>query len=129
MILLSQIAKYNAHVVRPRRAQPNVNQRGQPTPPPLAPQGLSPSRSELLPTVELVQLLDLVTASSGKRFLVDPRATRRIPMLSDHAPSELSYATLLAILRNNGYAAVEIEGFVNTFRMPTYERTRYYGTR
>ena len=96
----------------PAAAGPSQPPRGQPAPGPSP--GLAPQpRSDFLATVELERLLDLVTASSGKQFLLDPRVTSRILVRNDRVPTELSYPTLLSILRNNGYAAVEIEGFVN----------------
>jgi general secretion pathway protein D len=70
-----------------------------------------------MPTVELEQLLDLVTASSGKQFLLDARVNRTVHVRGDDVPATLTYPTLLSILRNNGYAGVEIEGFVNIIPM------------
>jgi hypothetical protein len=65
------------------------------------------------PAVPLERLLALVTASSGKRFLVDPRVPQNVLGLGDDVPTSLSYGALLSILRNNGFATVEIDGVVN----------------
>lgn len=74
--------------------------------------------AELLPTVPLEPLLARVGRSAGKKFLIDARSTQQI-YLGGAAPNEVDYATLLAILRNNGLAAVEIEGYMNV--MPLTE--------
>jgi general secretion pathway protein D len=66
-----------------------------------------------LPAVPLERLLALVTASSGKRFLIDPRIPQNVLGLGDDVPTTLSYGALLSILRNNGFATVEIDGVVN----------------
>lgn len=82
-------------------------------PQPGAGQAPAQPSAEPLATVELERLLDLVTASSGKQFLVEARVGRHINVRGDRVPTDLTYPALLSILRNNGYAGVEIEGFVN----------------
>jgi general secretion pathway protein D len=72
--------------------------------------------AELLPTVALEPLLARVGRSAGKKFLVDARATQQI-YLGGAEPNEVDYPTLLAILRNNGLAAIEIEGYMNVMPM------------
>jgi general secretion pathway protein D len=65
-----------------------------------------------LPTVELAPLLERVERSSGKRFLVDPRLGTRLYLAGAEA-NDVTYPVLLAILRVNGFAAFESEGYVN----------------
>lgn len=62
-------------------------------------------------SVDLDELLAQVAASTGKKFLVDPRVRARVygvPKIDNP-----TYAELLSILRMHGYVAVEIEGLVN----------------
>lgn len=68
--------------------------------------------AELLPTVPLEPLLASVGRSASKKFLIDARSTQQI-YLGGAEPNAVDYPTLLAILRNNGLAAIEIEGFMN----------------
>ena len=65
-----------------------------------------------LPTVELAPLLQRVERASGKKFLVDPRLGARL-YLGGVDPNDVTYPTLLAIFRINGFAAFESEGRVN----------------
>ena len=65
-----------------------------------------------LPTVELAPLLQRVERDSRKRFLVDPRLGPQI-YLAGVEPNDVTYPVLLAILRANGFAAFESEGYVN----------------
>lgn len=65
-----------------------------------------------LPTVELAPLLERVERASNKRFLVDVRHGPRI-YLGGVEPNDVTYPVLLAILRANGWATFESEGFVN----------------
>lgn len=68
--------------------------------------------ADILPLTDLRTLLWQVSANSKKKFLV-----------ADHVPGhvavgiydlkQINYAVLLAILRNNGLAAVTIDGIVN----------------
>lgn len=64
------------------------------------------------PMVELLPLLQRVERASGKRFIVDRRLGSRI-YLGTVDPDDVTYPALLAILRINGFAAFESEGFVN----------------
>ena len=65
-----------------------------------------------LATVELAPLLQRVERESRKRFLVDGRVGPQI-YLGGVEPNDVTYPVLLAILRANGYAAFESEGYVN----------------
>ncbi len=65
-----------------------------------------------LPTVELAPLLERVERASGKQFLVDSRLGTQL-YLSGVEPNDVTYPVLLAILRANGFAAFESEGYVN----------------
>ncbi len=65
-----------------------------------------------LPALELQRLLDQVAKISGRDFLIH----REVPstlVTGSVAISDVDYAGLLAILRNNGMAAVTIGGHVN----------------
>jgi general secretion pathway protein D len=62
--------------------------------------------------VELAPLLQRVERASGKRFLVDARLGTRI-YLAGVEPNDVTYPVLLAVLRANGFAAFESEGYVN----------------
>jgi general secretion pathway protein D len=68
-----------------------------------------------LPTVELAPLLGRVARATDKRFLVDGRVGPQIYLAGVEA-NDITYPVLLAILRANGLAAVEIEGRVNIMR-------------
>ena len=105
-----------AEIERLRRELDQVRQQqpGQPLlvvpsaqPPPAAPR-VDPD----LPMIELLPLLQRVERASGKRFIVDRRLGSRI-YLGPVDPDDVTYAALLAILRVNGFAAFESEGFVN----------------
>jgi general secretion pathway protein D len=76
-------------------------------PPPPAPR-IDPE----LPMAELLPLLQRVERASGKRFLVDRRLGSKI-YLGTVDPNDVTYPALLAILRINGFAAFESEGYVN----------------
>jgi len=76
-------------------------------PPPAAPR-IDPE----LPMAELLPLLQRVERASGKRFIVDRRLGSRI-YLGPVDPNDVTYPELLAILRINGFAAFESEGYVN----------------
>jgi type II secretory pathway component GspD/PulD (secretin) len=65
-----------------------------------------------LPTVELVPLLQRVERQSNKQFLLDPRIGPRI-YVGGVEPNDVTYPLLLAIFRNNGFAAFEANGRVN----------------
>jgi len=62
-------------------------------------------------SVDLEELLARVAASTGKKFLVDPRVRARVltvPLLETP-----TYAELLSMLRMHGFAAFELGGRVN----------------
>jgi general secretion pathway protein D len=99
----------------PQAAQPFQQQQPQPllvvpslAPPPPAGPRFDPD----LPTVELAPLLERVERASGKRFLLDGRLGLQI-YLGGVEPNDVTYPVLLAILRANGFAAFESEGYVN----------------
>lgn len=71
-----------------------------------------PRISADLPRVELGPLLRRVERAADKRFLLDPRLGTEI-YLGGVEPDDVTYPVLLAILRVNGFAAFESEGFVN----------------
>jgi general secretion pathway protein D len=68
-----------------------------------------------LPTVELAPLLGRVARTSNKQFLLDGRVGPQIYLAGVEA-NDITYPVLLAVLRANGLAAVEIEGRVNIMR-------------
>jgi len=92
-----------------RRQQPGqpllVVPSAQPPPP-------APRTDPGLPMAELLPLLQRIERASGKRFLVDPRLGSKI-YLGTVEPNDVTYPALLAILRLNGFAAFESEGYVN----------------
>ncbi len=99
---------------RPAQAAPQPQNQNPPqAAPPFAP---SPAQAEAIRrrderSVDLGDLIAKVSASTGKKFLVDPRVVARvysIPPITDP-----TYDELLSILRLHGYMAIEIEGRVN----------------
>lgn len=105
----------------PQQAQPQQptqsfqQQQAQPllVVPSLAPPApAAPRISPDLPTVELAPLLERVERASGKRFLVDSRLGARL-YLAGVEQNDVTYPVFLAILRANGFAAFESEGYVN----------------
>ena len=64
------------------------------------------------PTVALQSLLDEVGSRTGRRFLVDQKAPAQL-RLGTVPASSLTYPLLLTVLRNNGLAAVTVDGVVN----------------
>jgi general secretion pathway protein D len=102
---------------QPPQPTQTFQQQQQPQPllvvPSLAPPApAAPRISPDLPTVELAPLLERVERASNKRFLVDPRLGTRL-YLGGVEPNDVTYPVLLAILRVNGFAAFESEGYVN----------------
>jgi general secretion pathway protein D len=65
-----------------------------------------------LPTTPLADILDAVSKNSGKKFLIDARAPRGV-VVGQLSRKEVTYSSLLIILRNNDLAAVTIGDFVN----------------
>src|SRR3990167_9403087 len=62
-------------------------------------------------SIDIEELIAKVAASTGKKFLVDPRVRARVfavPQIDTP-----TYAELLSILRMHGYMAAEIGGRVN----------------
>ncbi len=78
-----------------------------------------------LPGNDLVDLVRQVAANSGMEFIIDPRVNASVEYAGDTLTENITYATLLAILRIHGYVAVEIGGVVsivldaNARTMPT----------
>jgi general secretion pathway protein D len=102
---------------QPPQPTQTFQQQQQPQPllvvPSLAPPApAAPRISPDLPTVELAPLLERVERASDKRFLVDSRLGTRL-YLAGVEPNDVTYPVLLAILRANGFAAFESEGYVN----------------
>lgn len=94
-------------MARQQQGQPLLVVPSMQQPPPAAPR-VDPE----LPMVELAPLLQRVERASGKRFLVDRRLGSRI-YLGNVDANDVTYPVLLAILRANGFAAFESEGYVN----------------
>ena len=63
------------------------------------------------PTVSLQSLLDELGSRTGRRFLVDRQAPAQL-RLGTVPVSGLTYPLLLTVLRNNGLAAVTVDGVV-----------------
>lgn len=106
-----------AEIERLRRELEQVRQQQQPGQPLLVvpstqPPPPQPRIDPEQPMVELLPLLQRVERASGKRFIVDRRLGSRI-YLGTVDPDDVTYPALLAILRINGFAAFESEGFVN----------------
>ena len=78
-----------------------------------------------LPGNDLVDLVRQVAANSGMEFIIDPRVNASVEYAGDTLTENITYPTLLAILRIHGYVAVEIGGVVsivldaNARTMPT----------
>lgn len=62
-------------------------------------------------SVPLERLIESVAKKTGKTFIIDPRVRANVIIIG-RAPTELSYAELLAVLDVYGFAAVEESGFV-----------------
>jgi general secretion pathway protein D len=69
------------------------------------------SRSGETGGVPLTQLIAAVAKSTGKKFLVDPRARAEVAVAGT-APSSVSYNDLIAILLLHGFVVVEGNGAV-----------------
>lgn len=62
---------------------------------------------------DLVSVIKAVGGHTGKNFILDPRVTGTVNVVSDKpVPRELLYPMLLSVLRTQGYAAVESGAFV-----------------
>jgi membrane-bound lytic murein transglycosylase A len=89
--------------------------KGRPLPaagPGVAPASDTGAAPAAAPTVALQSLLDEVGSRTGRRFLVDQKAPAQL-RLGTVAVSGLTYPLLLTVLRNNGLAAVTVDGVVN----------------
>ncbi len=65
-----------------------------------------------LPTTSLTEILAAVSKNSGKKFLIDARAPREV-VVGQLSPKQVTYSSLLIILRNNDLAAVTSGDIVN----------------
>jgi len=88
-------------------AQPPQRQGQQGAQPPEQPA----ARQRVCDGIDLKDVLAQVAASSGKKFILDPRVVACVRIVP--APQSVTYADLLTILRVHKYVAVEIGGFVN----------------
>jgi general secretion pathway protein D len=82
-----------------------------PNVPPPSPAMLESQRRRDENSVDLDELLERVSETTGKKFLLDPRVRARVyavPKIENP-----TYAELLSMLRMHGYAAVEVGGRVN----------------
>ncbi len=62
---------------------------------------------------DLVSVIKAVGGHTGKNFILDPRVTGTVNVVSDKpVPKDLLYPMLLSVLRTQGYAAVESGAFV-----------------
>ena len=62
---------------------------------------------------DIVSVIKAVGGHTGKNFILDPRVTGTVNIVSDKpVPKDLLYPMLLSVLRTQGYAAVESDGFV-----------------
>jgi general secretion pathway protein D len=62
---------------------------------------------------DIVSVIKTVGAHTGKNFILDPRVTGTVNIVSDApVPKSLLYPMLLSVLRTQGYAAIESDGFV-----------------
>ncbi len=62
---------------------------------------------------DIVSVIKAVGGHTGKNFILDPRVTGTVNIVSEKpVPKDLLYPMLLSVLRTQGYAAVESDGFV-----------------
>lgn len=62
---------------------------------------------------DIVSVIKAVGGHTGKNFILDPRVTGTVNVVSEKpVPKDLLYPMLLSVLRTQGYAAVESNGFV-----------------
>jgi general secretion pathway protein D len=62
---------------------------------------------------DIVSVIKAVGGHTGKNFILDPRVTGTVNIVSEKpVPKDLLYPMLLSVLRTQGYAAVEADGFV-----------------
>lgn len=64
------------------------------------------------PTISVYELIERVAKKTGKRFIIDPHVSGLVP-LSGLDVNRVDYATLLAVLRAQGYATFTQDGIVN----------------
>jgi general secretion pathway protein D len=65
--------------------------------------------ADILPRVSLVEVLDAVSENDGRTFIIDHRAVPAI-VVGQLESSSMNYPQLLAVLRDNGLAAVHADG-------------------
>ncbi len=62
---------------------------------------------------DIVSVIKAVGGHTGRNFILDPRVTGTVNIVSEKpVPRDLLYPMLLSVLRTQGYAAVEGDGFV-----------------
>jgi general secretion pathway protein D len=62
---------------------------------------------------DIVSVIKAVGSHTGKNFILDPRVTGTVNVVSDKpVPKDLLWPMLLSVLRTQGFAAVESGGFV-----------------
>jgi general secretion pathway protein D len=62
---------------------------------------------------DIVSVIKTVGGHTGRNFILDPRVTGTVNIVSDApVPKSLLYPMLLSVLRTQGYAAIESDGFV-----------------
>jgi general secretion pathway protein D len=62
---------------------------------------------------DIVSVIKAVGVHTGKNFILDPRVTGTVNVVSEKpVPKDLLYPMLLSVLRTQGFAAVESGGFV-----------------
>ncbi len=62
---------------------------------------------------DIVSVIKAVGGHTGKNFILDPRVTGTVNVVSEQpVPKDLLYPMLLSVLRTQGFAAVEGNGFV-----------------
>lgn len=71
-----------------------------------------------MPRTPLAEILESVSKKSGKKFLVDHRVQPGV-VVGQARPKDVSYSSLLQILRNNGLAGVTIDDVVNVVPVGT----------
>jgi general secretion pathway protein D len=105
----------------PQQAQGNAQNQPQAAPQPFVPR--PPEQPPIppgppLPTVSLESLVERVSRATKKQFLIDSRAAQQV-YLGGVRAEDITYASLLAVLRTNNMAAATIEGRVNI--VPVFE--------
>ena len=117
------VAGTAAAQVQSPQSQGNAQNQPQPAPqnappPPRPPEQPPTPPGPPLPTVSLESLVERVSRSTKKQFLIDRRASPQVYLGSVRA-EDINYSSLLAVLRANDIATTTIEGRVNI--VPLYD--------